>query len=1044
MAALASGASHAVGVGDISVKSALNQPLEAEIELLGVTARDREQLTVVVAPRDVFDRMGIERSPLVDQLRFQVIEKPDGRMVVMVSTPGELQEPFLNFLIEANWPTGRLLREFTVLLDPPKLTEEKAQTPQAPETQAPQEIAAALPPPAPAPAPKAEQIPPPPPPIVEEPKESERVTVAPEVVPEAAPIIASSELQYGPVKSKEYLWNIADKMRPKNVHVSQMMLALLRDNPQAFIGNNINRLKEGQVLRVKDTAQMESVGVDEAIAEVERQYQEWLTFRQGRLGRHKATQLAADTKSANAEEGADAPAKKPPAGGVRKSAKGTRLELVTPKNKPTTAQAESERAAARQAAKELDKMRGELNQAASNLDRMRSDNKNKKTQLSSLEKQISDMQLLIALKDQELHLLQQRMRDHGIDPEEGAFKGREETPLGSLDLSVGADKKAPALDKSAKEKAEPAQPTAKDVAKPAPSSVLTNPWFWLGLGASLVSIGFGFWWWRGRKDQMQPWSPEADAAPEDTLATTIQKGRTKPIVIDDSAIVVDSAETASSGVVTKHENDPLSEAEVYLTYGRYQKAKEVLRSAIQSDPDRHELKLKLLETFYFAEDHVGFEKQAEELYAALGGRPGPLWDKAVEMGQDLVPDHPLFRRVGEANLADTIVIAPGKNAGEAQDLSETMVIDSAKSGAEKAKRIGAQEAVRPPAWAMEQSELARSRQRLEETIVMPPSASRPAEVSRHDEPSGYSSARSTPVEMEEVGRGNSAEMPAPPASGGQPPVTEEELLREEAEVRAMLEEAVSSYITAMEHSQDEPSDEKKSLGLSNFGKSSAARVRSQFESPQQEIESSSSALRKAVDHLDQAALEEHQQLQIHNADETAAPSHSQEFDETPQTQFSHSRFAALQDMAGDSVPHAPAARPGEPTTAYALALLDEENPLPNGAETERIEGEAEPSILLERAPEASATSGFRRTSPVAAPPNAESGLEDDLDEDTFFLFNDEIGTKLDLARAYIEMGDTDGAREILDEVLGEGSDKHRAEAQDLIRLVDKAATGHMS
>ncbi|MDH4275777.1 MAG: hypothetical protein OEW08_12135, partial [Gammaproteobacteria bacterium] len=693
------GASSALGVGDITVKSALNQPLEAEIELLSVSARERDQINVVVAPRDVFDRMGIERSPIVDQLQFKVVEKPDGRIVVSVNTPSELQEPFLNFLIEVNWPTGRMLREFTVLLDPPKLTEDhQAQTPQAPETQTPKEIAAALPPPIP--MPKAEPAIPPPPPVVEETKPEEAPVAAAPVSPPPRPTVATSEeLEYGPVKAGQYLWSVADQMRPKNIHVSQMMVALLRDNPQAFIGNNINRLKAGQVLRIKDTAQLESVGVDEAIAEVEKQYQEWLTFRKGRLARHQATQLA-DNKSA-ATDDADAP-KKTTSEGKRKAAKGTRLELVTPKAKPSAEQAESERAAAREAAKSLDKMRADLNQAASNLDRMRNDNQNKKTQVSALEKQISDMQLLIALKDQELHLLQQRMREKGIDPEEGAFKGREESPLGKIDMSVSADKRVPSIDKS-QEKKDAKSDQAK-VAAAKGSRWWANPWIWLGLGASLVVLAVGLWW-RGRRDQMQQFEVDDDAPAEQTnLAATLPKGRTTPIIVDESSVVVDTATNPASGVVTKHESDPLSEAEVYLTYGRYQKAKEVLKSAIQADPDRHELKLKLLETYYFAEDHVGFEKQAEELYAALGGQPGPLWDKATELGQDLVPNHPLFRPIGGTDLAETMISPPDRSEPKSADLAGTLALDTAKNGADKVKRISAVEAARPPAWAMERSE----------------------------------------------------------------------------------------------------------------------------------------------------------------------------------------------------------------------------------------------------------------------------------------------------------------------------------------------------
>ncbi|WP_245795294.1 type IV pilus assembly protein FimV, partial [Thioalkalivibrio denitrificans] len=252
---LVPGLSQALGLGEIEVHSALNQPLNAEIELVEVRRGEMEDLQVRLAPEDLYRRLGIERTALLTQLRFQPETLPDGRHVIRVTTREAVREPFVNFLVEAAWPAGRLVREYTLLLDPPVMFE--AREAPAPVAPAPEARPAE---PRPAPAPRVE---------------------APR--PDAPDTYR--------VQRGDTLWTVARDLRPgTDVSVEQMMLALLRTNPGAFTDNNINNLLSGQVLRVPDRGEIDRLSRAEAVREVARQNELWREYR-ARLAQETAPQV---------------------------------------------------------------------------------------------------------------------------------------------------------------------------------------------------------------------------------------------------------------------------------------------------------------------------------------------------------------------------------------------------------------------------------------------------------------------------------------------------------------------------------------------------------------------------------------------------------------------------------------------------------------------------------------------------------------------------------------------------------------------------------
>ena len=278
-----------LGLGDIRLHSALNQQLDAEIELISATDSEIDALRVHLAGSDLFDRYGIERIDALQTLKFTVVRRDDKSAYVRITSDVAIREPFMTFLVEAQWPRGRLLREYTLLLDPPVLAappQAFAETtpfaaepaPASVTTGAEAAAVAAAVEPAPAPQPEtAVSAEPSPEPVIATP-------IAPEPTVEGAaaqgavaePTAPAYEAgTYGPVKRNEALWTIAKNIKPDEATtINQMMIALYRANPEAF-RNNINVLKRGAILRIPDIAELRAISASEATAEAVRHHQEW-------------------------------------------------------------------------------------------------------------------------------------------------------------------------------------------------------------------------------------------------------------------------------------------------------------------------------------------------------------------------------------------------------------------------------------------------------------------------------------------------------------------------------------------------------------------------------------------------------------------------------------------------------------------------------------------------------------------------------------------------------------------------------------------------
>jgi len=585
---------HALGLGNIVMNSALNQPLDAQIELLSVKKGDLNNLTVKLGSAEDFQRVGADRAFFLTKINFEVVRRKNGTAYVQLSTTNTITEPFLDFVVEARWPRGRILREFTVLVDPPVLSDEAP----APVQQAAVTTQQAAP------------------------ARAERPAPIPSRAAMAPVSRQPGELTYGPVQYNDTLYEIANQMRPSGISVDQMMLALVLNNPNAFYGDNVNQLKAGYVLRIDDVNTLSAFSVAEANAEINRQHSEWRARKSGRLVR----QADASTGGQVARgEGT----------GAGSAGDQASLKLVAPGSKGAGSGAGDEN---------VDRLREDLLLAAEALDANRQETDELKARLAEMEEQLESMQRLIMLKDDEMQALQAQA---GIEPEPAeAEMPMEAVPeeevmaevLSEEGVEAEASADAPAEEEAVVEPA-PAPPAPAPVVEP---SLLDDPIvLYGGLGVLLLLI-IAVVIQRRRKmqDGFEESILNVGGGDDSAGATAESMSGGESSMVSDFAM---SEMSGMSGIESDAADvDPISEADVYLAYGRHQQAEDILREALEKEPDRHEIKLKMLEVFFAAKDRESFEQQAQELHDALGDESDPMWAKAVTMGTQLCPGSDLF------------------------------------------------------------------------------------------------------------------------------------------------------------------------------------------------------------------------------------------------------------------------------------------------------------------------------------------------------------------------------------------------------------------
>ncbi|MEA3243669.1 MAG: FimV/HubP family polar landmark protein [Pseudomonadota bacterium] len=654
LGALATGNVVALGLGEIDLKSSLNQPLSAEVELLSATDAELAELKITIGSSAAFDNAGIERPLFLTKLRFDVKTKPDGTSVIRITSRDAVQEPFLDFLLELSWSKGRVLREYTVLVDPP-VTMPAA----APALQAP--VAQPVTPSAHAPGSF---------------QPARRVTHTAQMPP-----VSVGPGEYGPVKRNDTLWKVASQVRPDTgVSIEQTMLGLLRANPEAFQGNNINNLKAGYILRVPSREDMMSISRAEARRESRAQYAAWREARglPQPVQAQGATQLAAPVAE-------------------------SRLELVS----PDTAEGGVATGSTQDDA-QLQKLQSELLMANEAVEEQRRQGEDMSSRLSVLEEQIINMQRLIQLKDEELARLQAQA---GVESAEQPFTEletgealaeAEEPALSTETDSVAGDEFADAdpfdadaaFDETVAETAvadaemdevpaegliedsveedvvaatpevepvvsEPvvSEPVVPDTAVPAGfiDQLLANP-LWLGAGGIVLALlaFFGLRRKRGVETEFQESilqaAQEGSAAASDSELVAAEPVSTQPVT-SESSLLSEFAVSDMGSIKSGGEADPLAEADVYLAYGRFQQAEDLIKDALENDAEQEDLNLKLLEIYLAGRNKSSFDEHAQGILARLENSEDPQWEKVAEMGRELSPENPIYQAGNVAAVA---------------------------------------------------------------------------------------------------------------------------------------------------------------------------------------------------------------------------------------------------------------------------------------------------------------------------------------------------------------------------------------------------------
>lgn len=584
--ALSSGLAQALELGELTLKSAANQPLVAEIELRDVAALTAPEIVPGLASPEEFARAGLDRQAFLNQLSFTPVINPGGRSVIQVTSAAPLPEPLVKFLVQVIYPSGRLMRDYSVLVDASRFSPQTAE-------------AAAT--------------------------------------PAATPAVTAP----GAASAKEYtttprdtLWEIAARVR-EQASVQQTMLAIQAMNPDAFQDSNINRLRAGRVLRIPDPSDATALPQSQAIAEVARQNAAW---REGRRLGPRAQQLDATGRGRNG----NAPA----------PTQGDRLKLVS-------GDAASEQA--RGLAGDNKALTDKLAVTQEGLDSARRENDELKSRLSDLQSQLDKAQRLLQLKSDQLARLE------GIAAAPGAAEQAPAQPGAAADGTTPAQGQ-PAIGDQLAPPAEPgtrtdpaavaaavdptAEPATPDAAQ-APDAEATdsNPWV-LGTAAGLALVALllgGLLLARRRKAQQESErhhrmakelaeaqefrSEDFDLPPTsfDNIAIPASSVRLSPAMVAASAAAAaattplyerpsrvapkDELPSVASLVVAPAADDPLVEAQEHLERGRYNRAADLLEKAIEAQPERSDLRFKLMEAYGHQGDRDGFIVQERRLMA---------------------------------------------------------------------------------------------------------------------------------------------------------------------------------------------------------------------------------------------------------------------------------------------------------------------------------------------------------------------------------------------------------------------------------------------
>lgn len=570
---------HALAVGRITVLSALGQPLRAEIDILNIDSDESATLKAGIASADAFRGAGMDYNPLLQNVTVSIVRRSDGRTVLQLASERPVNEPFVDLILETSWATGRILRGYTMLFDPPRIQAQEAGSSTA-----------------------ARSVP-----ALTTPAAAPTAPVA--VAPADSQVARKNETGTGgqvTVKPGDSATKIASAHKPANVSLDQMLVALLQANPDAFVRGNLNRLKAGAVLNLPVAEQAGSTAPAEASRIVVAQSQDFGEYRKKLAENVPAAQTAAAQRQASGNVKAQVDEKKGPAPAPDK---------LTLSKGSTQAKASADAASKDKQAKEAAARVAELAKNISELNKV-------KGALTAAPVATGTTAAATASS-----------AASAAQPSTMAPTVVAPTPVAPASPVAQAN---PAAAKTPS----PAKPApAPSPERSLMDQILGNQMVLLaggGLVALLAALGL----MRARRRKSEQAAPAASVLDSRLQPESFFKASGHNV--DTNAAAGSSMMYSPSQLDSAGDVDPVAEADVYLAYGRDIQAEEILREAMRLNPTRLAIHAKLLGIFAKRRDLKAFEAVAREAHVLSAGA-GPEWEAIAKMGQELDPTNLLFQ-----------------------------------------------------------------------------------------------------------------------------------------------------------------------------------------------------------------------------------------------------------------------------------------------------------------------------------------------------------------------------------------------------------------
>ena len=1143
------GTARALGLGNLELNSALNEPFSGRITLLSATADELDSLRVGLADSDAFARAGLDRPFVLSKLKFTLKRAIDeGPDLIIITSQTPIREPFLNFLVEVSWSKGRLFREYTVLLDPP-LYDPNARSVALKSAETITEM--------PAPAPVID--------------EDHSVVYADDferyesgVVQQPAmqrPAIDYSGGDYGPTTAADTLWSIASAMRPDNsIGVNQMMLALLSANPDAFLDGNINGLKRGQILQMPSADTINSLSQAQALEEVKAQYSAWDQM------------VATGAAVAERPETVSAPTEMETEDSTAETADDdAELKLVA---------AASDEMDATEQAVSVEAGAGEdLVLAQESIQALTQENLELKDQLQESEALLNDLKRLLELKDDELATLQQQLAAQPEEliaeeemevvdeeemmeeaEEEAAEEVMEEPAIEEVEEELVVEEEVEAVTEpepvveeaiEVEEETEPVAEEAADVeevetievieTEPAPAAdgimgmlnsylgpvkdlILGNMLYAgaaLGLLIVLVLLSVVMKFRKKSADTssaeaetveafpdfsasesdldeaQEELGSEAETAMPESEDETFIPGEEEAVAEEEPEEEVEKTVMAAEAMAEpepeeeEEDEDPLQEVNTYLAFEQFDQAEEFVRNAIKDKPDNPEFHTKLLEVFYTSGNKKAYEEEAGVLNELVNGE-GEHWDMALAMWSEMSPSRALFEAGAEdeEDTSDTtgggfvnvtadeeaaeddgldFDIGAGDTAAEEtqaetadsdEELLDITAADEGEDILDVTAAVGLEEEETPEAESEEEDILDISGSSAGEDLLdVTAAAGAEEQAGAEEEMLDISSGGSVGDDLLDLTAGDEApageDLLDVTAATNLEPDTDEDLLDVTAATSAGADsdELLDLDIEASDEAEETESSDNDNVidfDLATGGDTEEETADAGAENLEAglelDIDASSAETEDAGLELDlgeaaEAGAEDEEPIRL---DMDIEEDSSDAVDETQEISIDL-------DMGEAEEPAA-----AEESADMGMELsLDESSDEPDI----ELDGTVEiPKATEETASDDSAGMDFDLSLDESSDepeieldgtveiPKVETEADEDDDDDdedhTVFVpraaqpeeqsVEDEIATKLDLAKAYVELGDKDSAKTILDEVLAEGNDEQKKQAQDLM------------